>query len=528
MISGIRNSISNKTFKYILWGAIIAIPGGTLLVGLLDRSASKDSDTVALVNGYEISRTEFREKVRELEELMRHDWYRLIAPGALDNPMDQALSTLVQEKVLISTADKLGLKQPSEDYIAAKLDDSKSRILPDYLYDSLGNLDKERLALFLRKQGITLSDFEDRLENMYKQQFTMALLQSAAYSPQASFNRSRLRTSNDQVFSTIFLDLNDYIKKSREKNSSQNKESEKAFFKQQNNLAKRYWAPEKRSATVWEFTPKGYNTTVSEKEIKNRYETNKQKFGDKQLKDVSKEIAETLKKEKFVARFTMDARRVVAEALQDPQVFAEFAKKHGGIMLQMPLQNFQPSSPVSKKLFDLSKPGKAGFVAGASKGQMVLYDSVVASYEPKFEDVADQVEADYHAEKAITQLRADLKSIREDLATKNPEEIVKKWNIQPVDRSFKSSDKVAWEKADKEGLPVSRMKNMIHAGHDIEHIDPQGGYLVKLKAITPFVSDKAEADSQALWKQETYLFAPAFIASLQNNATIEYNKSTTT
>lgn len=531
--------MNSKMFKYVLWGALFAIPGGSILMGFLDRvSGPNRSGAVAVVNGYTVSQAEFRDKAFDIDQQIKYIRskrgeyadFSLQMLGLAGNPLDIALSQLVYEKLLLGAAEQMGIHHISEDYATEKIADPffaqqyLSSLIPAGVYNQLGELDNIALHKYLMRRGIALSDFESAVEDALKRVFALSLIPSAVYVPQATVKRSLLEQNNNREFTVLSFSLDNFVRQARSEGASE-KELED-FFATQNKLFKRYWVPEHRTATVWEFAAEDYGIKVLEKEAKLHYNRNKEQFGNKKFESVRKEIEQQIKKEKFRNRFTADVRRYIAIGKGDEAALNKFIAKHKAQELTKTLDKKQEKSPLDYKVFELKAVGKMGSAADAEKGYLVRLDAVTLSYEPQLADVRKEVEDDFYRSRAQKAMKKALESSAQELTADNVKEVASANKAKARTISVASSNAERWSGLGKEGLPVGRMKKMTHPGFAINQMGPNNGYVVLLNAIESLESadskDIQTAEAKRLKGDELQLFSTAFIASLQNNATIDY------
>lgn len=508
-----------KTKQVVLWLTLISL-AGTAFVGLSSRMNMKRASAAMVINGYPVSKEMIDRRARDIDQEIK--LIRAQAPGYADfllqmrgyigKPRDIATRELIQERLLLSAADKMGLPHISPSYIQAKIDDpvfASNRLgslLPPYIRRNTGTIDPEALNAYLKHQGISMADFEERIEDAIRSYALVTLLPSAAYTPQSDKSRSALERKSTRKFIVERFPIGRYI--AAEKEHSLSDGELKAFYDEQNRLNKRYYTPEKRSGEVWVFTPEQYGLTASDVEIR-RYYADHSKEYDKPLAQVKEAVQNKLIKDKFKMRFSGDANRVIALDGREAGAFDQFVEKRKGHKENLPwLSRNDAKKPLDIALFKIAKPGFKQVLFADGKGYIVTLKEVEQSVLPALSEVRGAVSADLREEHAWKALKSDLNARRMDLKFEKTETIT----VTPDTK---------WEELDKKGLPVDRMPHMIHPNAVIADINKDGGYCLVLSSIIPGTDSKEVNDAKGEENEEMSFFVPAFIASLDSSATIE-------
>lgn len=530
MISTIRSNMDSKAFKAVLFISMVSIAGGSVIFGLFEWIMGSKQSGIVTVNGHPISQQDLRRKALAVQnkiqaiKMQAGDFADMFLQslGMVGDPVQIALREAITEKVLADAAEKSGLNAFSPDFVGEKVSNSAfalqyfSEYIPYTCYTSLGKLDQDKLFKFLRSQGISIQSFEENIENALRRIIFLDLLRSAFYSTENNNKFGSLRNAQSREFVVLDFKIDSYLKNIR-KSAIENSVL-KDFFVKNNSLSHRYWVPEKRSATIITFKQGSYGITVSEKEIQRYFSQNQHQFPNKKLSDVTKEIEKKLKQEKFRKRFSADARRSLAE--KKPKILDDFVKKHKGVRSQRVNEEINPSSPISKKMFAITGVGKEALLVNADEGIIILLDSVEKTFEPSLESVKKEVENDYVQEAALQALKKDIESAHRALREKSLDEVVADFGVNK--KHYRLTDDDSFKKIKKDGLPVERMKRMIHENGVIKHMTPKKGSLVILEKLEPGSYEKPkEVEIDA---QESQFFLMAFVASLENNATIDYSE----
>lgn len=536
MISTLRNGIQKTGYKYVIWGMLFVfiVSGTGLFVGFF---SGKNAGVVARINGDPITQQELRVKAHVFDQMIKdikqqfkeYAPYFLQAQGLTGKPEDMALNELIREKLLLQACDRLHLNALSVNYVAEKLANQAfvmqnlGMLVPPYLYNSLHEFDQRALNNYLRRQGMSVSRFESEVESALKQYFMTSLLPTTVFvSPQA-VQKAWDQEHATRTFKILDLDLDDYVTQVRAKPASES--ALKDYFSQHNTTNKRYWTVERRSGTVWKFTPENYGVSVSEADLKTAYENNKKRWADKSFEAVRKDLEKELLQSKFNARFTADAQRIAQQG--NAGALEQFAKKHGGKKVVLTDETLKPDSALIAKLFSLKTPGKTGVVVAQNEGSLVVLDAIKERVARPFSDVKAEVERDFYQEKASQELVNDLKKFVKEGSAELFSTFAREKSLTSRALKISGDDAKAWTTAEQEGLPIARMKRMIHPGAVIVHMNQEGAVVVMLDTYK--VSDASapnETQQAALLKklrlQELNVMSAAFIASLQNNAKIVY------
>jgi hypothetical protein len=525
MISSIRSGIQKAGYKYIVWTLLIvfAFSGTGVFIGFLTK---RQGQSVATVNGYSITPRELRAKTSMFDQRIKdfkqqfgqHANYFLQMLGLTENPEDMAFKELVREKLLTNAVDNLGLYHLSPDYVGQKLCNPTftmqhlSFLVPPALYTAAGQLDERTLKQYLHRQNISYSDFEEHVEGALKQYFILSMLPSTIFISQQSVNAAIAQEKGNRTFSVATIDLDDYVAK-LQKNAPSEQELQQ-YFNRHNTANKRYWSDETREGKAWKFEPAAYGITISDAEVKQHYEQNKQRYSNKKLEEVRKDIEKELLQAKFGRRFSDDARRLIAQ--NDTVAIDEFIKKHGGKQILFDKhQKFNPDSLPVSKLFSLKK-GKTGMVVGAQEGYLVTLNDIEERKMRPFQEVKKEVERDYMQEKAAQELAQDVKNLMKDGSLAAFEKFAKERALAV--KKMRIATAADWEQAEKNGLPSARMKKMVHAGYGLSHPAQDGVKIIFLETFEPGTTEVSASEKEAVFKklrQQELQFMPAAFILLQ-------------
>ncbi len=146
---------------YAVLAILLLLLGGAALLiftGLLPNPIKgSGSTTVAIVNGEKITMAEVNQKIDIYKKVYgQRDKMDFTSPEgekALDDMRKKILNTLIQERILVTEAVKENISAPSQ-MIADRIASAKKGL----------NLSDQGFDDYLRKQGMSLSDFTKLLE----------------------------------------------------------------------------------------------------------------------------------------------------------------------------------------------------------------------------------------------------------------------------------------------------------------------------------------------------------------------------
>ncbi len=494
MLSMMRNSMGKRVYKAVLWVTLISIAGTTLVAALFNRIGGRTTGVAAIVNGYKITDSALQRKKQDISAEISEMRKRLGSyadvflkmRGFSGKPQEMAMQELVQQKLLLSASHNSGIKYISPQFIAEKINDVNfvmqylSDLLPPQVFGGTGRLDKGALQAHLKHSGITIKDFEERLEETMTVLVFNSLFPSAIYSPVVSQTIKKLRDESEKSFLLVTLPLSEYIiRQSKEKISDQELQK---FFEEQNKATHAYWSIEKRSGTVWAFDPSSYGLSVTEPELRRYYSQHLQDFEKKPFDSVKAKVEEIVLLEKFQRRFATEAKHILQgrtggeEGLKN---FEEFVQKHKATkrtLVDITRKSFeQNKDPLAAALFEILHDGQSQSLIHEGKGVLVQLDLIIPSTVRSFQDVKTQVQEDFVKEKAKKQLAEDLQKLITIAATADFEKQardIQGSSVRMIKGLSPNSDQ--WKSFEKEGLPVKRMKRMIHPGYAVKQLPSIG------------------------------------------------------
>ncbi|NDU92488.1 MAG: peptidylprolyl isomerase [Ferrovum sp.] len=171
--------------------ALITIPFALFGVEYYFRQAGGGADTVAKVDGYAITQTEFTDNLRnQLERMQAGLRDPRLDPALLDTPelRREALAALVNRRLLTGYADRVRLTVPDTLLV--------NEISQVEAFQEDGKFSRARYEEILRSKGLTPALFESRLRDDLKIQLVQESLAATQWLPQVAVDA--FLTLNDQ------------------------------------------------------------------------------------------------------------------------------------------------------------------------------------------------------------------------------------------------------------------------------------------------------------------------------------------
>lgn len=335
MITVFREYFKQKT-HFLLWIMIAAFVVG--LLPTLFKEATQSSIWAVRVNGEDIGYPEFvmeQERKREWIMDMRAqygeyaDW--LLSMMGANDPKALAARSLIRQELVNQFADKIGIYMGA-DVIAKKMSDPEyvkrelGDIIPSQIVDPITGINPEMLHRYIKHFRLTIDLFERQIERALLDKHIMDFVESTLYVPRFDIKQKYQSEHAKKSFSLLSVSLNELSKKEIERAVSDGDLAK--YYEEQNNNARRYWVPEKRSGTQWTFDPKGYNISVTSADIDEYYQDNKvKKFIDKPSTVQVRRILIAVPDKAQYAAMQTKAARIKDEILQNPTQFKEIAQR---------------------------------------------------------------------------------------------------------------------------------------------------------------------------------------------------------
>ena len=411
IIISLRKAIKGTAGRIFMGFLFLAMFGGLGLSRVLLKYLKGGSiDGIAEVNGVEISRQLFQKAVaqedRKLSQIRQHygknaDLYMKMM-GVSSDPQLGALNTLVHAELMEQFADSLSV-HVAHGYLEARLADPRflleeaGELLPQEVFTKQGTLDTFAALEFLKGTG-QMPLLEKMMKEKLTKQFAILMLQSGFFVPSYDIRQMYIERKLAKKFSYQTFSFDLFF--AAEKTKGATDKQLKAFFDEQNKLARRYWTPEKRDASIWTFTPADYGITLEESELEAFYNKNKStRFIKEPVQVQVREIILNDVENKGLKALAQEATEIYAQLAQDPTQFEKLAKEHsmnkktasrGG--LGDFFKRGTHEKEYEKAAFKLKQDGEVSPVVPVEKGFIILQrvarkDASFQSFESAKEEI---------------------------------------------------------------------------------------------------------------------------------------------
>lgn len=534
MIATIRSQFQ-KSGKIILWLIILSMAGG-MIVSM--RSPKKSVDAIGLVNGYEISRADFQGKVRQENEYLAmlrkqfgNDLDSLL--GNYGKPEERILNQMITEKLLQSSADKIGMEVGSE-YVLQKLSDQQfvmqalSGIIPQEAFYGKNGINIEAVMHYLKRKGISDEDFEALVSGAVKNTVLSELVASTSYVSNAQLREAYIKQYVPKKYGIATVALQNYIDAAKKSKPSFPQDELESFYIKH---SAEYMVPEKRNAKVWSFVVDDYALQASEKEISEYYAKHKKDYI-AQPEEMQVRVLTVALPENADANAQASLERKAEDLLKKAKENSELFKKDGKVLT---ITRGGKNAQHSAAAFALEKDGDISPIVKTKNGFDILQRiSRKDAVFKKQADVVDTIAQAVKKEKFSKQFNLDGQRIvsqaADDVAYLQKFIADKKAQLETVkdlvaDGSLKSR-KIFGLKENGRAFYAEGDK-----GYIVEVTQINKAYLPKLKDVEAKVTADAyreeaiDAMDKALGKALVKLNAGASLESLAKELSATYEKT---
>lgn len=345
-----KNLIQTKIYKAVLWMVIIAMLGIWSIPSFF-KSSDPGYRSIGSVDSIRLWEPDFKRKIasqKEQLQLMRMQYGQyaeelMQAMGYNMDPAHLAIKSMIDDTLLQQVAETIGITV-HQDYIQQSLGNIfgiyqfVGDLIPLHVIDRMtGEVNEKALRSYLRNSGLTMDEFNEKIEEALQRKLVSQLLLQTAYIPKFELERAFNAEFLPKTCSIVKISYESMLAQAKKEKVSQ--EALAAFYESHKN---NYWVPEKRSAQAWLITPQDYGITIAEEDITAYYNDHKMK------NFVAEPPRVQVRKIFFNAENTEDmanAQRRAEEALarfkEAPDTFAQEAKtlsqdadtaKRGGLM----------------------------------------------------------------------------------------------------------------------------------------------------------------------------------------------------
>ncbi len=391
IIISMRKFIKGTAGRIFMGILFLTMFGGIGLSGILFKYFKGNSfEGIAMVNGVEISRQLFQRAVaqedRQISQIRQQygknaDLY-MKAMGMNPNPQINAANRLIHAELVDQFAHNMNINI-AHGYLEARLADPRflmqevGETLPQEVFTPQGKLDIYAALEYLKGTG-QMPAVERQLEENLKKQFAVLMLQSAFFVPSYMIKALYTEQKLAKKFSYQTFSLDTFL--ASEKTKGATDEQLKSFFNEQNKLAKRYWAPETRTAALWTFLPEDFGVTVEKSELDAYYGKNKStRFVKDPLHIKVREIVFDDVAGKGLKTLAQEATTVRGQLTEDPAAFEKLAKEYssnkktannGGLVDFFKRGTHEKE--YEKAAFKLKEDGEISSVVQVEKGFVIL------------------------------------------------------------------------------------------------------------------------------------------------------------
>lgn len=334
MISVIRKNVIGTRFAKVIFYIVIAAMLG--LGSLLTMFKGPSTATEAIwgtINGRVITQHDFSRKAFAFEEqlqMMRAQYGQyadqlMAAMGMIANPTLLAHDALIREALINDIARDLNI-EVHPDYIKHAL----SNIMTSYqdLGDVIpmeaidvrsGSINEKALLKSLRQLGLSVTDFDAKVEQALKRKMATNLIASASYVPKFELENQYNAQHRAKTFSVLMIPK-DEIYAEIKKDVITDKDLE-FFFNRKNKERDAYMVPEKRTIQAWTISPQSYGVSISDEKISRYYEENKEK------RFVAESPKVQVRKIQLKEGSAANAAQIRKDLMAKPEEFAARAKE---------------------------------------------------------------------------------------------------------------------------------------------------------------------------------------------------------
>jgi len=497
MISIFRKRLSgSKLFKAIFAFIIISMLILSYLPEMLKKSAGGPDALWATINGRAISRNDFSRKVFSFEEqlqMMRAQYGQyadqlMQVMGMSSNPALLAHDALVREALMNDVADKLNI-----------------HVHPDYIKDSLGNImgsyqelgdlipmdaidfkngtiNEKALIRNLRSFGMSVSDFDTKVEQALKRKMAVNLLSNALYIPKFELENEYISHYVPKTFSVMMIPKSEIYAEVKKDVISDN--DLQAFFDRKNKEREAYMIPEKRNVRLWTITPHSYGIVIADEKINQYYEENKEKrFVAESPKVQVRSILLKAAKASDASDALEKAKKLRQELVAAPETFAARAKElsadtetasHGGLMKEFTKGDSKIDRSLERGAFLLKNKGDISEPITVKDGVVILqlvektpktYKSLASVHKEITDILINQEFA-----KRFTN---DMKAIYKDKNNEKMKEIITQKGFTPVVKDLIIND----------GSVLARTAFALPVDDYAFYVDNKEGHVVQVTKI---------------------------------------------
>ena len=391
IIISMRKFINGTAGRVFMGLLFLTMFGGIGLSGIIFKFFKGNNfEGIAMVNGVEISRQLFQTAVAQEDRQISHirqqygknaDLYMKIM-GISPNPQINAANRLIHTELVDQFAQNMSV-HIAHGYLEARLADPRflmqeaGESLPQEVFTPQGTLDIYAALEYLKGTG-QMPALEKQLEDKLKKQFAVLMLQSAFFVPSYMIKALYAEQKLAKKFSYQTFSLDTFLASEKTKGATDGQL--KAFYNDQNKLAKSYWTAETRTAILWTFSPEDFGVTVEKSELDAYYGKNKStRFVKDPLQIKVREIVFDDVAGKGLKALAEEATMVRGQLTEAPTAFEKLAKEcssnkktatNGGLVDFFKRGTHEKE--YEKAAFKLKEDGEISPVVQVEKGFVIL------------------------------------------------------------------------------------------------------------------------------------------------------------
>lgn len=462
MITEIRNSLKSSGFRVVLWIALLSFIVANIMIKQPGRSIHQ---AIATINNQQISLIDFDRRLNQEKErinLFRQQFGfesdSILKALGFSDPQTMTMNSLIQEALLNDVAQKMKLHVGS-DLVTQKLSDihalaqELSDVVPFYIIDQNG-INLTLLQRYLTQNHLSMQDFETKVEEKIKRNTVLEIIGSSAYVSGEEMKDYFIKNYLAREYTVVTFPFETALQKVK---STKLTDQDVADYFEKNN--KKYWIPEKRSGSLWIFSPKEYGITVSQQDVESYYNAHKSQFIETPLQVQVRQIVFRVAHddEKSVIDAQKKATAVKEELAKNPQNFEKIAREQsedkksasqGGLIDFF--KKGQMDTEFERAAFRLQKDGDISDIVPTSQGFEIIQRVArkPATYRP-LATVEHEIRETVYNQKFKTQFTDDVSKI----LSKNNKESLQKAVEEFAKNKHAKSEKI--ENIGNDGSPFA-------------------------------------------------------------------------
>lgn len=264
MMALARKLISNNVYKVFLWIFLVMMMLGS---GIVVFHNEEEKNWVMKVYEQTLSDKKYAimlQRVKQQQELFRQKGYAF----NLQNPQKEAVDASLGDLLSLHILHSLGL-HVSSNHVDREVQKQLQQ-LPSYFFHENGALNEEAFRKLIAPNSI--EDFVSSVETDAKHKLLYGLLDASLYVPQFELKAQFTADFTDKNYVYFSLPLSSFMQTARKDVPSDEKLQK--FYKK-TAIADQFKTIEKRSGTMWVFDQNQYVSSISQEEVKQYYDKNK-------------------------------------------------------------------------------------------------------------------------------------------------------------------------------------------------------------------------------------------------------------